>query len=281
MKSFRKIMYVVDPTRNHQKALGRVADGARHLDAELHLYVTVSLPRLSTDSPDELKQAETDRLRLWLDVIARPARDAGVKVTTEAEISDEWSAAIAPAARRWGAEMIVKAMNPQSALRRRIGKTSDWTLLRTAECPILFIKEDSPSTPKTLIAAVDLHDKSEENQQFMKDVVRHARGICEVSGAELHVVNAYPRMLHAVDAVDLAYFAEVPRAQAHTAVGAPEDLLLEVARNLDGPVIVIGSLDKRTIASSLLGDTAERILDKATKDVLLIVSPREGLAKAA
>ncbi len=281
MKSFKKIMYVVDPTSNHQKALGRVADGAKHLGAALHLYATVPLPKLSNDNAENLKQAETDRLRLWLDVIARPARDAGVPVTTEAEIAEEWSEAIAPAARRWGAEMIVKAMNPQSALRRRIAKTSDWTLLRSADCPILFIKEDSPSTPKTLIAAVDLHDKSEQHQQFMKDVIRHARGICEVSGAELHVVNAYPSRLHAVDAVDLAFFADIPRAKAHAAEGSPEDLLVEVARNLDGPVIVIGSLGKRSLAGSLLGDTAERILDKATHDVLVIVSPREDLAKAA
>ena len=281
MKSFKKIMYVVDPTSNHQKALGRVADGAKHLGAALHLYASASLPKMSTDNPDELSKAESQRLRLWLDWLAQAARDAGVTVTTEAEIVDDWSTAIAPAARRWGAEMIVKAMSPQSALKRRLAKTSDWTLLRTADCPILFIKEDSPLTPKTLIAAVDLHDKSEQNQQFMKAVIGHARGICEVSGAELHVVNAYPNLLHGVDAVDLAHFADVPRAKAHTAAGSPEDLLLEVSRNLDGPVIVIGSLGKRTLASSLLGDTAERILDRATHDVLVIVSPRQELARAA
>lgn len=281
MKTFKKIMYVVDPTSNHQKALGRVTDGAKHLDAELHLYACMPLPRMSTDNTQALRQAESERLRLWLDWLAKPYQDAGVKVTTEAEIAEDWSTAIAPAARRWGAEMIVKVMRQQSALRRRLAKTSDWTLLRTSDCPILFIKEDSPKTPRSLIAAVDVLDKSPENLQFMKEVVRHARGICEVSGAELHVVNAYPNLLHGVDASDLAHFAEVKRGQAHAGPGAPEDMLLSVAKDLDGPVIVIGSLDKRTLAGSLLGDTAERILDKATMDVLVIVAPKEERARAA
>lgn len=281
MKTFKKIMYVVDPTSNHQKGLGRVADGTKHLSAELHLYACVPLPRLSTTDTGALRQAELERLRLWLDWIAKPARDAGVRVTTEADIAEDWSTAIAPAARRWGAEMIVKVMRQQTTLRRRLAKTSDWTLLRTADCPILFIKEDSPETPRNLVAAVDMLDQSPHNQQFMREVLRHARGICEVSGAELHVVNAYSNLLHGVDAVDLARFADVQRSRAHAGLGAPEDLLLGVAQDLDGAVIVIGSSDKRSLAGSLLGDTAERILDKVAMDVLVIVAPREEKAKAA
>lgn len=281
MKTFKKIMYVVDPTSQHQKALGRVTDGAKHLSAELHLYACVPLPKLSTDNTNALRAAETERLRLWLDRIAQPARDAGVKVTTEAEIAEDWSTAIAPAARRWGAEMIVKVMRQQTALRRRLQKTSDWTLLRTADCPILFIKEDSPKTPQNLIAAVDLLDKSPQNQQFMKDVIRHARGICEVTGAQLHAVNAYPNLLNSVDALDLSRFADVPRSRAHVGPGTTEDMLLRVAKDLDGPVIVIGSLEHRSLSGTLLGDAAERILDKVAMDVLVIVAAREDRAKAA
>lgn len=58
-------------------------------------------------------------------------------------------------------------------------------------------------------------------------------------------------------------------------------MLLGVAKKLDGPVIVIGSSDKRSLAGSLFGDTAERILDKVAMDVLVIVAPREEKAKAA
>ncbi len=88
MKTFKKIMYVVDPTNNHQKGLGRVADGAKHLSAALHLYACMPLPKLSSTDARALRQAELERLRLWLDWIAKPAQDAGVQVTTEAEIAD-------------------------------------------------------------------------------------------------------------------------------------------------------------------------------------------------
>lgn len=275
MKTFKKIMYVVDPTTPHQKALGRVVDGVKHLSAELHLYACLPIPKLSTDDRNLLRIAEQQRLQLWVDQIAKSATDAGVKVTTEAEIAEDWSTAIAPAARRWGAEMIVKVMHPQTTLRRRLQKTSDWTVLRTADCPILFIKEDSPKTPQNLVASVDLLDKSPEHRHFMKEVIRHARGICEVTGAQLHVVNAYPNLSESVDVNEVARFAEVDRPRAHAGPGVPEDMLLRVARDLDGPVLVIGSSERRGLGGKLLGDTAERILDKVAVDVLVIVPPHE------
>lgn len=281
MKSFRKIMYVVDPTTAKQKALGRVVDGAHHLGASLHLYACVPAPNLRAEDPEALKQAEIARYQLWLDLLAKPARDVGVDISTEVEISNDWRSAIAAAGQRWGAEMIVKAMHQHSAMERRLQKTADWTLLRTTDCPILFIKEDSPSTPKHLVAAVDLQEKSEQHRQLMRDVIHHSRGICETTGAELHVTNACPNVENMVDSSDVARFAEVERRQVHIGQGAPEEVLMRVANALEGPVVVIGSSERRGLGGKVMGNTAERILDRMPMDVLVIVAPREERRQAA
>lgn len=60
MKTFKKSMYVVDSTNNHQKGWGRVADGAKHLSAELHLYACMPLPKLSSNDTHALRQAELE-----------------------------------------------------------------------------------------------------------------------------------------------------------------------------------------------------------------------------
>ena len=48
--------------------------------------------------------------------------------------------AIAPAAERAGADLVVKAASSHSGTGRRLLKTSDWTLLRNSHCPVYLVK---------------------------------------------------------------------------------------------------------------------------------------------
>ncbi len=62
-------------------------------------------------------------------------RARGTDVDIEVEWTSQWRDALAPAADRCGADLIVKAAGSHWAAGRRLLKTSDWTLLRNAHCP--------------------------------------------------------------------------------------------------------------------------------------------------
>ena len=273
MQHFRKIFFVINPTTPQQTALGRVIDGARSSSAELRLYACVPPPNLSAHDRTALAAAEQARCEAWIGGFAGAAHERGVPVSVEVEISDDWRAAIVDAAQRFGADLIVKATNRHTTFERRLQKTSDWMLLRRARCPILFVKRDTSSVPKNLVAAVDLQNRSPAHQALTAEIVRHAQGIAAVTGATLHAVNAYRDPLHFVDPQDLARTVGTVRQLAHGAEMSPEALLLQVIGALEDPVVVIGSTPHRSLAGRALGNTAERILDRAPVDVLVVIAP--------
>lgn len=272
MKHFRKIFYVIDPTTEHQQGLGRVIDGAHALETQLHLQVCVPPSTLSTADREKLREVEANRYRLWLEHLAEPARKLGVDVTVGVDISDDWRAAIVENARREGAELIVKSVLPRSRLQRRLHKTSDWVLLRSAPCPVLFIKNDEVQIPKTLVAAVDIRNLEGEGKALADAVLFHARGIAESTGAQLQVVHAYPDQMHFVYPSDLAQFANTDVKNVRAKEDSPEHLLSEVLTEVADPVVVIGSTPKRSFGGKVLGNTAERILDRVSSDILVVVN---------
>lgn len=274
MRHFRNILYIVDPTKQHQTALRRVVDGTRALQTKLHLYVCVPPPAHGAGEDSEFSLAEKQRYQLWLDHLAGPGRAQGVEISTEVELDDDWRNAVVNAAERNSADLIVKVTQPHTLFQRRLQKTSDWTLLRSASCPILFIKQDTTSTPKTLVAAVDIQETGEAHQRLTREVLRHAKGITDDTGAALHVVNAYSDQMQFVHPPELAKMAGIDRRNAHVGQCPPEDLLLEVLAGVADPVVVIGSSSRRSFSGSVLGNTAERILDKVPVDVLVVIAPR-------
>lgn len=273
MEHFRKIFFVVNPTTAQQIALGRVIDGAHSSSAELRLYACIPPPNLTAYDRTALVAAEQARYETWIDGFAEKARERSVPASVEVEISDDWRAAIADAAQRFGADLIVKATHPHTTFERRLQKTSDWMLLRNARCPILFVKQDTSTVPRTLVAAVDLQNRDPAHQALTAEIVRHARGIATVTGATLHAVNAYRDPLHFVDPETLARTVGTTRQHAHVAEMSPDALLLQVIGTLEDPVVVIGSTSHRSLAGRALGNTAERILDRVPVDVLVVVGP--------
>lgn len=272
MRHYKKIFYVIDPTTPHQRGLGRVIDGAKNMSAKLHLQACIPPASLSTADKDVLRSAEVDRYSLWLESLAAPARAAGVEVTTGIDISEDWRAAIVETARREDAELIVKAVLPRSRLQRRLQKTSDWVLLRSAHCPILFIKNDEVQIPKTLVAAVDIRNLDGPGRALAEAVVFHAKGIAESSGATMQVVHAYPDQMHSVYPSDLAKFADTDVKNVRAEEDSPEHLLAQVLAEVADPVVVIGSTPKRSLGGKVLGNTAERILDRVSSDILVVMS---------
>ena len=89
---------------------------------------------------DGMREAETARHKAWLAQITENWKSDGLKITVEVESSDNWREAIAPAAQRAKADLIVKANYRRSVIQRRLFQTSDWVLLRSAHCPVLFVK---------------------------------------------------------------------------------------------------------------------------------------------
>ena len=136
MATISKIFAVIDPTTDNQIALVRAGKIAgRNENIAVHVYEALYSNQENSDK-DALRRVETARHQAWLESLVAPLRESGIKVDVEIEWTSDWRDAIAPAAQRAGADLIIKAATAHSGAERRLLKTSDWSLLRNAPCPV-------------------------------------------------------------------------------------------------------------------------------------------------
>ena len=86
------------------------------------------------------------------------------------------------------------------------------------------------------------------------------------------------RVEHAVNR--LADKAHISRARRHIRMGEVSAELRAVTRRTRAALVVMGAVSRSALARFFIGNTAERVLDKLTCDVL-IVKPKGFAAKAA
>ncbi len=270
----KKVFCVIDPTTTNQTSLDRAAMIARNASASLHVYVCISsYDRVSGDR-DTMREAETARHKAWLSQITENLKSDGLKVTVEVDSNDNWREAIAPAAQRAKADLIVKANYRRSVIQRRLFQTSDWVLLRSAHCPVLFVKAKRTKPIEKVLAAVNLNASDKAHKALNDIVIDHAGSIAKDAGAELHAVNAYSGSENFIHPPDLAKKLGIPRQNAHVDNDDPEELVSKVARKLGSPLLVIGSIARKGVTGTVVGNTAERILDTLDCEILVIIQPR-------
>ncbi|BBB31141.1 universal stress protein [Neptunomonas japonica] len=167
----------------------------------------------------------------------------------------------------------------------------DWQLLRQAPCPVLLVKRDSLWEGGKIMAAVDPLSCKKSCLQLNQSVLMMAGVISQETKADLQVIVSYaPPMLGAdaesqsadmlADNVSRAAHAlldamKVTAGTYHIGEGPPEYWIPNVAEEQHAALVVIGTHGRGGIKGALLGNTAERILDRLSCDVLVL---REGLS---
>lgn len=270
--SFKTIFCIIDPTTNTQRALDRVQLLADPDDTQVHAYACIP-PAVGKRQAERQRQqaAEQDEYVRWLEELAEPLRARGYEVRVELEREEDWRGALANAALRNEADLIIKSTYRHSAFRRHLLKTADWLLLRSAHCPVLLVKEEHLEELDRILVAVDIADEDEAHRRLTDAVIEVAQRLAGAAGAELHAVNAYSGSLNRISAQDLSKRVGVERRNVHVGDMRPERLIAETAREIGAPMVVIGTIARSGLSGFIFGNTAERILDSVEEDMLSVV----------
>ena len=271
MPVLTKIFAVIDPTTDNQIALTRAGKIAmRNENISVHVYEAIHSSGENKDA-DALKRVEISRHQAWLDTLAAPLREAGVDVVIEIEWTAKWREAIAPAAERAGANLIIKAANARSGAQRRLLKTDDWTLLRNAPCPVYLIKKDEISSNIKVLMAIDMSRDDALHTRLNELVIDYGKALLVgAEGASIYAVNAYPSAEKFIYKDDLAAKAGIDPANAHTVEGPPEKVIPEVAEQVEADIVIVGTAARDGIRAAVIGNTAEKILDAITTNILTV-----------
>ena len=292
MFSIDHILVVMDSQASHQRALERGVWLAQHFNAQLELFVSHYDPALA-DGPllnktvqRKARAASIESKTQWLEEQAAPHREAGLEVDIDVVWGKTFHDEVTRKSIRSGTDLVLKATDYQSKIRRTLFTNSDWQLIRECPAPVWFVKLDEIVDKPRFIAAVDPMSGSEKPEYLNQDILAVATELQQHLEAQLHVANwmapSIDSQMGAQAAADfrklqqdrmnqiLQDFTSVDQANVHLVAGRDYTFLLELVSKLSAQLVVMGSVARGRMQRLVLGSTAEDMLDQLQCDVLVV-----------
>jgi universal stress protein E len=272
-------------------AVLKAAQLARAYGAQLELFCALTTP-VYADSvlssaqglvslEHELRQNALRRL----EAIADRLRVHSIKVTVSAEWDYPAHEAIVRRAQVIKADLIVASLHSGRHRLPWLLRLTDWELVRQSPIPLLLVKNPHPYRHPAVLAAIDPAHAHEKPLQLDKEILRIGRALTTALRGTLHAVHALmltPETLQkmqedakreAQSAFNRALrAARIPRSRQYLVGRLPVDAIAEAARKSHSAIVVMGAISRSGYKRLLIGNTAERILDELSCD-LLVVKP--------
>lgn len=292
MKALNSVVVVLDKPAHPQVALDR----ALELQAAtgVHLQLKSFCWNAMCDQSEifdahQRRSMKKEILRAreaWLWDMLRDRKLTAANVTVEVV----WTADIAA----WVAESV--SVNKDNLVLKSVHRSEnflhtplDWSLLRSSPVPVLLInsRQARKKPGKDVLASVDLRHNDRKHRTLNLRVLDAAQQFAQISGGNLHCVAVveYSTVLEDLDFINsrkirreviaktedlLQAMVEpygITRSRIHRPAGKVGQMIATTGRKINAGLLVVGSSAR---GRGLLGSSAEKILDKAVSDVLIV-----------
>lgn len=298
MIKYRNILVVIDPTMPEQPALLRAVELAR-LENITHITVFLAIydfsyeitSLLSSDERDEMRQGVVSHRTRWLQGLIKPFNDEGLDIQFEVLWHSRPFEAVLQRVKDKAHDLVILSAHHHSLLKAFIITPGDWDLLRKCPCPVLITKQHGWPADGNLLAAINISDDLGQ-QKLNERIIHEALVIAQLVKAKLHLVNAFPAPIinialelpgftpelysdamqqhHEEKMLEYAEKFDIPKDQVHIVEGMPEDVLPELASTLEAELTILGSVGRTGWSAAFIGNTAERVIDTISGDLLVV-----------
>jgi len=296
MATFRKILVVPAGDAVEQPAVLRLRQLAGSATVA-ECFEPVHEPHLdgylgNTEIYAPLREAVVREKSAKLDALATAIAARGPQCHAVARWDRPRDNAIAREALAFGAELVI--VTPDRA-RHGILSSSDWKLVSHCPAPILVVKGDGEKRYENVVAAVDPVHAHAKPGDLDDAIVAMAAKVAAVAKAKLALVHCFlPLSYYDTDDIDrlplkdaedalegsrrdalaaLAQSAGLPESATELVAGKPEAIFESMAEEGRADLVVMGGLSRGMLADLLIGSTAERVLQHAACDVLIVKPP--------
>ncbi len=291
MFAIKKIMAVIEPGTETQRALTRAAELARKLDAELILFLCdysanlAASPLLSASNQSRGRQAFIHEKKLWLEELAQPLREQGISVDTEAVWGKRFYAEAIRKCLRGCIDLVVKASEHHSKIRRTFFSSSDWHLIRECPSAVLLVKLDELPTEPKFIAAVDPVAEQGAPPHFDRKIIGAAQWLRDKLQANLSVLHWYEspyfsgdedkippafKQTHEEKLAALLAGCDIAPENVYLCAGKDEKALVELVSATDANMVIMGAVARYFPERLVIGSSAEKVLDRLPCDILVL-----------
>ncbi|KYL35741.1 MULTISPECIES: universal stress protein UspE [Pseudoalteromonas] len=296
METIKRIIAVIDPTKDDQNALARSIDLAKKSGASITAFMTVydfsyeMTTMLSGDEREAMRKAVLKDRELWLKDLVSPYQN--ININTQVIWHNRPYEAIINTVINDKYDLVIKGTHQHGALKAVIFTPTDWHLVRKCPTPVLFVKDMAWPAHGNILAAVNAVSENAQHLSLNKRIIKDAQFLCELANAKLNLVNAYPatpvniaieipefnpglynesvKKHHIESTNELANEFNLTSDQCFIEEGLPEDVIPDVAKRLNSELVVIGTVGRTGLSAALVGNTAEHVIDSLDCDVLAL-----------
>jgi len=303
MNSIKNILVIVDPTSPDQPAVQKAGELASKLHASIELLAC------DTKASMELRYARhwasreaapTMDLHAWLEGLAGPLRSQGIEVTTSAIQGDPLIKAILAWLKNSPADLVLKDTHHHTFTKRTFLGNTDWHLIRECPFPLLLTKPGRWREPLVVAAAIDLRMPVAQDNFLDQRILDCAVAIGRPMQATIIAAHSYyPDIIAAANVCSQPNFSNVTaemldaektlRENALAALLAPyriapqcvqvdigfaSSCLPQIAERRAVDIMVMGAISRSHLKQTLIGSTAERLLEYLPCDVLVVKETR-------
>ena len=298
METYQKILVVIDPTTDEQKALSRAIELATKTQGKITAFLSIfdfsyeMTTMLSSDERESMRQIVINDRMLWIDErikeLGASDKDIDIKVVWHNRPFE----AVIDQVLEHQYDVVIKGTHEHDKLKSVIFTPTDWHLLRKCPCPLLLVKEHSWPANGNILAAVNVGSDEDEHQSLNSVITEEAKHLASLIGANVHLVNSFPgtpvNIAIEIPEFDTSQYNDtmlqhheqsmknhaekygIDSANTYIKEGLPEDVIDELSQELDAELVILGTIGRTGLSAALIGNTAEHVIDRLNCDVLAL-----------
>ncbi len=301
MKFFKNILVVVDSTQAEHHELERAMKLAEYGGVKLHLVDIVKdaslTVRLLSHDYVHIHELLVKEKREQLQVLVEHCKSHGIEAAGEV-LEGVSSHLTLLAAQRIGADLIVRATKgPGSRQTGNLG-TSSQKLIQRLPCAMWLADDDHEPECKTIVATVDASPGDEAHRRLNERIMQVAIDLAARERAKLLVCYVWSlygaeMLRHRMPTSEFDSLLEFNRQQhlesfeallsahdlhaggpsARMLEGEPSEAIPEFCEQEAADLLICGTVARQGIPGLLLGNTAERIVNRVGCSILAVTPP--------
>ena len=316
MKRFKQILCVVAHGKQDQLALERAVSLAENNNAKLTVATVTPLVAADIEITDgspvstDLQDAIVNLKQQELENLVQPYRERLV-IQTKVLVGISFLEIIREVLHQ-GHDLVIKIPDTADWL-DRLFASDDMHLLRKCPCPVWLIKSETAKTYRRILAAVDVNNEGQPDEQNVKmalnrQILEMAISLALSEFAELHIVHVWEAVgesamrdgfLRTPEEKIISYVEQLRQQQAtrfdslihevtssmgqdavnylkpqtHLVKGQARKEIPALAKQISCDLVVMGTVARTGIPGFIMGNTAETILNQIDCSVLAIKPP--------
>ncbi|WP_075284966.1 universal stress protein UspE [Pasteurella multocida] len=301
---FNNILVILNPENEKQYALARAVRLVKEQKSHQKVRITVFLSvydlsyemsaLLSSEERAEMHQGVIEQRTLAIQPYLEKYADPNIEFETKVVWHSNEAEAITHEVEKHEYDLVVKYTKEEESITSLIFTPMDWQLLRKCPKPLLMVRDGNWKHQRRILIAVNVaYDEEKNHKVFNEQLVSLGIDLADkLERGNVHLVTAYPPTPINM-AIDLPEFNSgeyeknirgqyllnmkalrqqfsIDEDHTHVREGFPEEVIPQVAKELEAELVVLGTIGRTGLSAAFLGNTAEHVINKLNCSLLAI-----------